>query len=522
MRPILSLAALLCLCGCLFETQKPPEPRAAPEDFTQSVEGLEAARPQRIIDAKDGDTVELTAGPVKKMLGGREVRMLAFDGSIPGPTIRAPQGARITVLLRNHLGFPTTLHSHGVRLDYRYDGTTEVQPPIPDGGSFAYLLKFPDAGIYWYHGHVREDYSQQMGLYGSYLVAPRDSAYWEPADREVVLMIQDLLSDSAGIVPTSKSRADHAMMGRFGNVFLVNGDTAWRLQVKRKELVRFFITNACDARVLNLGLRNRDGKVVGSDNGAYPRPIWGGFELLAPGERMVLEGYFDDTVPVTLAHQMLIPDRPPQFVPLGVITAGPDSTASGYGDGFFVNRSYASAEASIDSLKPWFDRPPDKNLLLTVRMGGMSHGGHAGMKAAAPEHNPEGMGIEWTDHMGLANSATTSEDITWIIRDLATGKENHDIRWDFPRGDKVMIRIYNDSASMHPMPHPIHFHGQRFLVVRENGQLNDWMTWKDTYLVGRGRTVDLLLDASNPGSWVAHCHISEHMEASMMFHFQVE
>jgi hypothetical protein len=75
---------------------------------------------------------------------------------------------------------------------------------------------------------------------------------------------------------------------------------------------------------------------------------------------------------------------------------------------------------------------------------------------------------------------------------------------------------------MHPMPHPIHFHGQRFLVVRENGKRPlESLAWRDSYLIGRGYTVDLLLDAGNPGLWMFHCHIAEHLEDDMMAHFRV-
>jgi suppressor of ftsI len=512
-------AAALCLSGCFSSNGTAP----AEEDttFTRSVEGLEEATPPKTIDAKDGDTVVLTAGPVKKFLRGREVRMLAYNGSVPGPLIRAPQGAEITVLLRNRLGFATTLHSHGVRLDYRYDGSTTVQSPVSDGGQFAYQVKFPDAGIFWYHSHVREDYAQQMGLYGEYLVKPSDSAYWRPVDREVALIIQDVLVDSGGVAATDTRHADHAMMGRFGNVFLVNGDTAFNLAVKRKEVVRFYVTNACNARVLNLGFLNEMIKVVGSDNGAFDEPHWTEYELVAPGERLIFEARFSDTGSEQLTHAIMPTGKPPDFLGIGTVSTLSDTVSTPYGDDMYVYTPSLQTRKSIDSLKPWFDRAPDKTILLTARMGGMGHG-HMAMKAAAAKDGPGGKGIEWEDNMGAMNSEMTSDSMTWIIRDSATGLENHQISWSFKRGDKIVIRVFNDSTGMHPMPHPIHFHGQRFLVLRENGIVPYYRGWKDTYLVPRGFTVDLLLDASNPGEWMAHCHIAEHLESSMMLHFRVE
>ena len=59
------------------------------------------------------------------------------------------------------------MHWHGLRLENRYDGTHETQAPIPVGGRFTARVAFPDPGVYWYHPHIREDYGQEMGLYGN-------------------------------------------------------------------------------------------------------------------------------------------------------------------------------------------------------------------------------------------------------------------------------------------------------------------------------------------------------------------
>jgi FtsP/CotA-like multicopper oxidase with cupredoxin domain len=68
-----------------------------------------------------------------------------------------------------------TVHWHGLRLDNRFDGTAETQTPIPVGGRFTYRLSFPDPGVYWYHPHIREDYGQEMGLYGNIIVVPAEA-----------------------------------------------------------------------------------------------------------------------------------------------------------------------------------------------------------------------------------------------------------------------------------------------------------------------------------------------------------
>ena len=123
----------------------------------------------------DGDTFELRIAPVANQLGDDRVRMLAYNGSIPGPTLRVAQGSEITVHVRNDGDHETTVHWHGLRLDNAYDGVPhETQAPIPVGGEFTYQLRFPDDGLYWYHPHVREDYGLEMGLYGNIVVDPAD------------------------------------------------------------------------------------------------------------------------------------------------------------------------------------------------------------------------------------------------------------------------------------------------------------------------------------------------------------
>ena len=67
----------------------------------------------------------------------------------------------------------------------------------------------------------------------------------------------------------------------------------------------------------------------------------------------------------------------------------------------------------------------------------------------------------------------------------------------------------------------IHVHGQRFLVLGRDDAHNSNLAWKDTVLVRMDETVDIMLETSNPGLWMEHCHIAEHAEAGMMFIFLV-
>ena len=138
------------------------------------------------------------------------------------------------------------------------------------------------------------------------------------------------------------------------------------------------------------------------------------------------------------------------------------------------------------------------------------------------DHGDDEDGIEWEDDMAMMNRMSTDENITWRLIDEETGKENMDINWNFKQGDLVKVSIYNDPDTMHPMQHPIHFHGQRFVILSEDGVANDNLQWKDTVLVPKGKTKEVLVEMSNPGEWMAHCHIAEHLHAGMMMSFEVK
>jgi len=145
--------------------------------------------------------------------------------------------------------------------------------------------------------------------------------------------------------------------------------------------------------------------------------------------------------------------------------------------------------------------------------------------AAHPGHEQHGEqtdGLEWEDLMPEINRASEPGNMRWMLIDRESGAENGAITWAFTVGDRVKIRLVNEMESDHPMHHPFHVHGAgRFLVLSREGEAESNLVWKDTVLVPAGRTVDILLDVSNPGLWMAHCHIAEHAQSGMMFSFNV-
>ena len=588
--------------------------------FPVSVAGLPEATQPIVAEVPPGGSFDLTIHPVAKQIGDGNFRMLSYNGSIPGPTLRVKQGSEILVNVTNGTEMDTTVHWHGLRLENRYDGVPhDTQAPIPPGGRYTHRLTFPDAGLFWYHPHMREDYAQEMGLYGNVIVDPTEPDYWPPVDREIVLTLDDILIEGGEIAPFDPHHATFTAMGRFGNVLLIGGETSQEVEIRRGEVVRLGLTNTANTRVFKVSLPSARMKLVGSDGGRYEQEQWVEDVVVAPSERALVDVLLDEAGTFTLQH--VTPERTYELATLIVSDPPTDSSRPQSFGALRVNVDMAEAH---EAAKRYLDALPDKTLALLAEMdfeepssgeiviyvcpmhaevvsdepgncpkcgmklmpqaaqttyacpmhpevvsGDAGHCPKCGMKLmpraiayscpmhpevvsneqghcpkcgmklmpsvavpAAAEDAPSSHGhhdhgdamadgVEWEDMMVEVNRQTTSANMRWKLVDRDSGKENADIDWTFTQGDQVKIRLVNEMESDHPMHHPFHIHGERFLVLARNDVPEDNVVWKDTVLLRTGDIVDILMDASNPGLWMAHCHIAEHMESGMMFNFRV-
>ena len=576
------------------------------DQFPRDASDLPRARSPELFELGDGDRFDMRIAPVAKQLGGAIVRMLAYNGSIPGPTFRVKQGSNLVVDVVNEGDLEATVHWHGLRLENRYDGTADTQRPMPVGGRFTYHLKFPDPGIYWYHPHIREDYGQEMGLYGNIVVVPSEPGYWPPVNRELTLTLDDILLEDGKVAPFSRSTSTYTAMGRFGNVLLANGEPEPSLTARRGEILRFYLTDTANTRVFNIAVPGARMKLVGGDSGRCEREEFVDEVLIAPSERAVVDVLFDNPGRLTLEHR-----TPARTYRLATITVGDDPARPSLAAQFGKLRTNSDVAAERERISPYLAAAPDKTLALVAEMdmgtpelppgatvtyfcpmhaevvaGEPGRCPKCGMKLlareAAPvayacpmhpdvrsgqpdrcpkcgmklvpaqlvrdtahdvhqhehprggddghqhrrdggEHAHEAAGIEWEDDMVEVNRMTTPANMRWKLIDRGTGAVGAAIDWRFRVGDRVKIRLVNEMDSDHPMHHPFHIHGAgRFLILSRDGVVEPNLVWKDTVLVRTGQTVDLLLDVTNPGLWMAHCHIAEHHESGMMFRFRVE
>jgi FtsP/CotA-like multicopper oxidase with cupredoxin domain len=521
----------------------------------EELEQLPEARPSELVELRDGETYHMRIAPVRKRIGGSIARMLAYNGSVPGPTLRVPEGAKATVHVRNDGDLETTVHWYGLRLANRFDGTHETQAAIPVGESFRYEIEAPDPGAYWYHPHIREDYGQELGLYGSILVVPSDGDYWPPAHREVMLTLDDVLLQD-GRIAAFDDETIYVAMGRFGNVMLVAGEDDLVLDARCGEVVRLYLTNTANTRVFNVALPSARMKLVGGDSGRVEHEALVEEALVAPSERVIVDVLFEKEGELHLEHR-----TPERTYLLARIAVRDETVDLPLVEAFATLRTNADLVAERERIAPYLDAEPDKTLAFVGEMdlegaggatsyacpmhpeitsekparcpkcgmklvpaglvGAREHGEHHGHEHA--HGRSDALAIEWEDDMVEVNRLTTASNMRWKLVDRETGAANAEIDWRFRVGDEVKIRLVNELDSDHPMPHQFHVHGAgRFLVLSRDDVVEPNLVWKDTVLVRTGETVEILLSVTNPGVWMAHCHIAEHHEGGMMLSFEVD
>ncbi len=392
-----------------------------------------------------------------------------FDGSIPGPFIDAKVGDRVIVKFKNSLPEPTTIHWHGIRLPAAMDGTMAMQSAIPTGGTFRYEFVFKDAGLYWYHPHVRSDIQVQKGLYGAIRVrGPSEPT----ADQEHVLVLDDVRLKPDGTL--AEYLDDNAkMMGREGNTLLVNGKPDATLSVRRGASVRLRLVNVANGRFFNLRLPNHSWRVIGHDGGLLPKPYDTERLLMAPGER------YD----------------------VMVITRGePASTLD------LVNEPYERGHHSGE-------RPP----MTLARVRFTSDAPLEGR--TLPDAFPPIAALpDNAARIPLAlNEGMRDGELVFTINDRVFP--------DVPplmveRGGLRTLHVANESE----MDHPFHLHGFFFQVLEKDGvrQSLESMGNKDTIIVPAKASMKLVSLFDEPGHWMYHCHILEHAEGGMMGEIHVQ
>jgi FtsP/CotA-like multicopper oxidase with cupredoxin domain len=154
--------------------------------------------PQTILEPEivkeDGKKIKIFRLSVKdlefEVYPGKKIQAFAFNGTVPGPTIRVTEGDRIRVVLSNDTKDEHTIHIHGQLKPPVMDGVPYLsQQPVKKGESFTYEFIIKQSGTTWYHCHVDSAHHVDMGMYGAFIVDPKKEKL--KFDREYTLILDE-------------------------------------------------------------------------------------------------------------------------------------------------------------------------------------------------------------------------------------------------------------------------------------------------------------------------------------------
>ena len=435
--------------------------------------------------------VKLAPGPSRAALIGNghpDTAVWAYDGSVPGPTLRFRQGERARIVVENRLPEPTTVHWHGLRLPNAMDGVPDLtQKPIEPGGRFVYEFDLPDAGTFWYHPHMRSAEQVERGLSGAFIVEEREA----PAvDRDVVWLLDDWrLTQEAAIAGGFGNMMDASHAGRLGNTVTINGRVPSQFTVRKGERIRLRLINAANARVMALAFEGHAPVVVAVDgHPVEPHAPEGGRVVLGPAMRA------DVVIDMGAA-----PDRPYPVV-----------------DSFYARGTYKLVELVYDGAAPDASRGPvpvlPDNPLPRIDLAGAERHrielGGGMMDPRVMRAMREGGGEEAV--AGMRERMRHGR--VWTINGMSVLGHLHEPLLTLRRGRSYVFEMLNDTAWHHPM----HLHGMPFQVLSRNGTPLARKVIQDTVLMNPGERVEIAFVAEPEGDWMFHCHILEHQEAGMM------
>ncbi len=444
------------------------------------------ARPALAGETGDGFTVLKASPGMAPLLGdqGGPTQVWAYNGMTPGPAIRARRGETLRVRLVNELDQPTTIHWHGIRIKNAMDGVPELtQDAVPPGQSFDYEFTVPDAGTYWYHTHNRSWEQMARGLYGP-LIVEGDA---EGVARDLTLIVDDWRLGPDGAIDAASfgNMMDWSHAGRLGNWVTVNGRDRPRFDLSAGAAARLRLINTANARIFNLAIDGLDMRLAGLDGQVFDRPVALDAPLtLSPAQRA------DVIVTPEAAgtHALMATERGEEVALAQFDVSG----AAGVSGADIV-------------LVPNTLPEPDLGAALAVEL--LMEGGAMGTMGSA---RMGGSNKAMMDMRALAGNK-----MAWAMNGVA-GMPDEPL-FAARRGQSVRLTMINDTR----WPHAMHLHGHHFRVLTRDNKPEPLTPWRDTVTTDPMQRVEIALVADNPGKWLLHCHMVEHMASGMLTWFTV-
>lgn len=434
-----------------------------------------AARPPRPGQIATPYDQVLTAAPTElSLLPGTRTSAWTYNGQFPGPTLRVRQNQPVRLLVENRLPEPTTVHWHGIRLNNAADGVPGLtQEPIAPGGSFLYEFTCPDAGTFWYHPHVNSVAQLGRGLVGLLIVEEEQAVSFH---QDLSLVLKDWHLNADGSFAPFTSHRAAARVGTLGNVPTVNGAASQTLEVLAGSHVRLRIANLDNTRVFNIGA-DFPAQVIAVEGNPLAQPVPLTSHPLGAGMRVDLALEISPG-PATL-H---ILDRKGQF-----------------------EFSLCELRVVPAALPP---RPAPR----------------LPMNPVPPLDLPNAIRIplvfEWAGALSPTGADGQADPVFWTINKRAWTDHSHmhlpEPLATLALGKTYIFELYNAT----PHHHPIHLHGFTFTVLWSD-QRSVVPYHTDTILLEKNERAQVAITADNPGDWMFHCHVIEHMATGLMGYIRV-
>ena len=439
-----------------------------------------------------------------RILPGLTTRIAGYNGIFPGPTIRASQGTRAELRIRN--GFPAAglifpqaievaTHLHGSESLPQYDGyANDITRP-----GFVKNYHYPNtqrARTLWYHDHRHLVTAQNVysGLAAFYpLSDPFEREQLPQGEYDVPLMISDALFNRDG----SLAFDDNGTLGLWGDIILVNG-VPWPTMRVKPRIYRFRVLIASISRSYRPTLSNGDPVyVVATDAGLVPvvQPVasWRqgtaerteiliDFRHLRPGQTVDLRNLSNKNN-IDFANT----DKIMRFQV--VEDSGPASTISEIPSVLDLGPTPDQARGAVDTMSLTPEMAVAKRTLRVIRDGG-----------------------QWT-----INGVTWEDVEASGFTKLFANPKPFDIeQWT----------IVNEAGGWF---HPVHIHLIDAKIIARNTNGGRPFAWekgpKDVFYTGENESVTLLTQfdtqPNGSGRYMIHCHNLSHEDHDMMVQFAV-
>lgn len=403
--------------------------------------------------------------------GGVTATMLAYNGTVPGPTLMVKPGDTLRVSLSNGLSQATNLHTHGLQVSPAGNSDNPFVSVNP-GESFDYEIHLPadhPEGVFWYHPHHHGHVADQVfaGLYGA-IVVSRDASL--PGR---VVVVSDTTFAGGQVATVS---AMESMRGRLGDVVLTNGQASPALRLAPGATERLLVVNACTSRYLDLDMNGETFAVTGRDGGAIAAPVSVTSTTVVPGGRATL------VLAATDAEARL--------------------TARGYDvsmmGGGMMGGGMGSAQAADAVLLRLL---PDASVTAAAAGADFGTVPSQDLRDATPARSR-------TLELGMSEMMSGAS-FTIDGRSFAPDRVDQAVS----AGAVEEWTLTNTSG----MDHPFHLHTWPMQIVSIDGSAIDDVDVRDVVDVPSGSAVVVRIDFSgNAGTTVYHCHILDHEDLGMM------